>query len=192
MKHSKETCGCPGRDSAPLTRRDLLKHSANGFGLMALSALMSDKAYAGTTQALTEPHHEPRAKNVIFLFMDGGVSHVDSFDPKPKLTELDGKDVGKVDNPTAGGSRKWLKCPWEFKQHGKSGIPISDLFPHIATEADNLAVIRSMKGEFPLHSRGNLLLHTGRNIGGYPSVGAWVTYGLGSANQNLPGFVVLN
>ncbi len=97
-----------------------------------------------------------------------------------------------MDNPTAGGARKWLKCPWEFKQHGQSGMPISDLFPHIATVADELAVIRSMKGEFPLHSRGNLLLHTGRNTGGLPSIGSWVTYGLGSENQNLPGFVVLN
>jgi hypothetical protein len=124
--------------------------------------------------------------------MDGGVSHVDSFDPKPKLTELNGKLVGKVDNITAGGVRKWLQCPWTFKQYGQSGMPISSLFPHIAECADDLAVIRSMKAEFPLHSRGNLLLHTGRNTGGMPSVGSWVTYGLGSTNRNLPGFVVLN
>jgi hypothetical protein len=192
MKHSKETCGCPGRIAAPLTRRDMLKGSATGFGMLALSALLSDKAYAGTANALSAPHFKPRAKNVIFLFMDGGVSHVDAFDPKQKLTELDGTDVGKVDNPTAGGARKWLKSPWEFKQHGQSGIPVSSLFPHIATEVDSMAFIRSMKGEFPLHSRGNLLLHTGRNIGGFPSMGSWITYGLGTENHNLPGFVVLN
>ncbi|MFN3648357.1 MAG: DUF1501 domain-containing protein [Armatimonadota bacterium] len=184
-------CGCPGRVKAPMTRRELLKTSANGFGMLALSALMADPSYAGLVQK-QGPHHAPKAKNVIFLFMDGGVSHVDSFDPKPKLTEMHGKAVGKVDNPTAGGARKWLKCPWEFKQYGQSGMPISSLFPHAATIADELAVIRSMKAEFPLHSRGNLLLHTGRNTGGLPSFGSWVTYGLGSENKNLPGFVVLN
>ncbi len=196
----KQRSSCPGRVAAPLSRRELLKHSANGFGMLALSALMADRAYAGLADApaavpspqSTNPHFPGRAKNVIFLFMDGGVSHVDSFDPKPKLAELDGKLHVEKDNPTAGGNRKWLKSPWEFKPRGKSGMPVSDLFPHIATVADELAVIRSMKAEFPLHSRGNLLLHTGRNTGGLPSIGSWVTYGLGSENRNLPGFVVLN
>jgi len=188
---NKTPCGCPGSAPAPLSRRELLKYGANGFGMLALSALMSDKAY-GAVPNPTRPHHTPKAKNIIFLFMDGGVSHVDSFDPKPKLDELNGQRVGKVDNPTAGGDRKWLKSPWAFKQYGKSGMPISDLFPHITKHADELAVIRSMKAEFPLHSRGNLLLHTGRNTGGLPSIGSWVTYGLGTENRNLPGFVVLN
>jgi len=159
--------------------------------MLALSALMADKSYAGVAQA-AKAHFAPKAKSVIFCFMDGGVSHVDSFDPKPKLKELQGQRVGKVDNPTAGGDRKWLGSPWAFQQYGQSGMPISELFPHISTCADDLAVIRSMKAEFPLHSRGNLLLHTGRNTGGLPSIGSWVTYGLGSENKNLPGFVVLN
>ncbi len=184
---------CPGRAAGPLTRRGLLQATANGFGMLALSALMADESYAGLAQpGEAGAHHLPKAKNIIFLFMDGGVSHIDSFDPKPKLTELDGKEVGKVDNPTAGGNRKWLKSPWSFKQYGECGLPVSELFPHISTLVDELAVIRSMKGEFPLHSRGNLLLHTGRNTGGLPSFGSWVQYGLGSENKNLPGFVVLN
>jgi len=123
--------------------------------------------------------------------MDGGVSHVDSFDPKPKLAELDGKPAGKIDNPTANVNRRWLKSPWKFNRHGRSGLPISELFPHIATCADDLAVIRSMKADLPLHSTGVLFLHTGSNNAGRPSLGAWVTYGLGTENRNLPGFVVL-
>jgi len=174
-----------------VSRRDLLAQAGTGFGMLALSALMADKSYAGLLDP-QKPHFKAKAKNVIFLFMDGGVSHVDSFDPKPKLKELEGQRVGKVDNPTAGGDRKWLGSPWEFKQRGQSGMPVSTLFPHIAEMADDLAVIRSMKAEFPLHSRGNLLLHTGRNTGGLPSMGSWVTYGLGTENKNLPGFVVLN
>jgi hypothetical protein len=140
------------------------------------------------------PHFKPRAKNVIFCFMDGGVSQVDSFDPKPKLADLDGKEIGtKVDNPTANmGNRKWLKSPWGFKRYGRSGLEVSDLFPHIGACADDLAVIRSMKVELPLHPNGVLFLHTGHTTPGRPSLGSWLSYGLGSVNQNLPGFVVLN
>jgi hypothetical protein len=186
-RHSRS---CPGPRPTPLTRRDLLKASATGFGYLALSALMRDRAYADTPAA--GPHFAPKAKNVIFCFMDGGVSHVDSFDPKPKLTALDGQAVGKVDNPTANVGRKWLKSPWAFQRHGRSGLPVSELFPHIASCADDIAVIRSMKADLPLHSTGVLFLHTGSNNAGRPSVGSWVTYGLGSENRNLPGFVVLN
>ena len=188
---ANENCGCPGRLSGPMTRREMLKTATAGFGTLALSALMAEEAYAGL-RPVSGPHYRPRAKAVIFCFMDGGVSHIDSFDPKPKLTEHNGGLVGKVENVTAGGTRKWLKSPWSFKQYGQSGLPVSELFPGAASIADELAVIRSMKGEFPLHSRGNLLLHTGRNTGGLPSFGSWVTYGLGSLNRNLPGFVVLN
>ncbi len=180
---------CPGRFSPGPTRRHLLRSSANGFGLLALSALMGERAYSDSPRL---PHFKPRCKNVIFCFMDGGVSHVDSFDPKPKLAELDGKEVGNVANPTANKNRKWLQSPWKFKQYGRSGLPISELFPHLASCADDLAVIRSMKADLPLHSTGVLLLHTGSNNAGRPSLGSWVTYGLGSVNRNLPGFVVLN
>lgn len=186
------TRDCPGRRRFAPTRRDMLRTCANGFGLLALSSLLAERASAADEPRRLLPHFPARAKNVIFCFMDGGVSHVDSFDPKPKLDALDGKPFTTSTNPTANGNRQWLKSPWAFKKHGNSGMPISDLFPHIAGLADELAVIRSMKADLPLHSTGVLRLHTGVNNAGRPSLGSWVSYGLGSENQNLPGFVVLS
>lgn len=183
--------GCPGLRAAPLTRREMLRTTANGFGAVALAALMAERSPAAQ-KGTPGPHFRSRAKNVIFCFMDGGVSHVDSFDPKPMLSRLDDKPVGKVANPTANVNRKWLASPWRFGRHGQSGLPVSELFPHIASCIDDLAVIRSMKADLPLHSTGVLFLHTGANNAGRPSLGSWVTYGLGSVNRNLPGFVVLN
>lgn len=167
----------------------MLRSSANGFGMVALSALMAKRSYGATT---TQSHFPGRAKNVIFCFLDGGVSHVDSFDPKPKLAELDDQPAGEIENPTANRNRRWLKSPWRFRRHGESGLPVSELFPHIASCADDIAVIRSMKADLPLHSTGVLFLHTGLNNAGRPSLGSWVNYGLGSENRNLPGFVVLS
>src|SRR5687768_3606866 len=137
MMHSARgrAAGCPGRRVAPRTRREMLAASAQGFGLLALAGLLADDAAASPQSSpglLSRPHFAPKAKNVIFCFMDGGVSHVDSFDPKPKLDELDGKAFTESKNPTANGNRQWLKCPWKFQQHGRSGLPVSDLFPHIA------------------------------------------------------------
>ncbi len=177
-----------------MTRRAMLQSCSNGFGLLALTALMADRAYTDgpTAPASARLPGRPRAKNIIFCFMDGGVSHVDSFDPKPKLAELDGKPVGKVDNPTTPGDRKWFKGPWQFHRYGRSGLPVSELFPHIAACADDLAVIRSMKTERPSHASAVLFLHTGFNDAGRPSLGSWVNYGLGSVNRNLPGYVVLS
>jgi len=182
--HDAHRNGCPGCQDAAMTRREMLKTASNGFGMLALSALLADKSYAGLS-GQRGPHFPPKAKNIIFCFMPGGVSHMDSFDPKPKLAELDLKPSGK-------GERKWLKCPWKFSNYGQSGLPVSELFPHIATCVDDLAVIRSMKSELPLHARGNIFLHTGRNFSGFPSLGSWVTYGLGSENQNLPGYLLLH
>ena len=170
---------CPGCLNT-VSRRDALRAASTGFGYTALSALL---ASAGT-------HFPARAKNVIFLFMPGGVSHMESFDPKPKLAELDGKPA-KLDNYVAGPNRRWLGPLWTFKKYGQCGAPVSELFPHIARHVDDIAIIRSMKSEFPLHARGNIFLHTGRNIGGFPSLGSWITYGLGSINKNLPGYVLL-
>ncbi|HUY91499.1 MAG TPA: DUF1501 domain-containing protein [Pirellulales bacterium] len=192
----KTTC-CPGRLASPLTRREALATAANGFGLVALAGLLSETSPAAGAAPpgeppLPAPHFPPRAKRVIFCFMDGGVSHVDSFDPKPKLDGLDGKPFTASKNPTANGNRQWLKSPWAFKRRGESGLPVSDLFPHIAGCADDLAVIRSMKADLPIHSTGVLRLHTGSNNAGRPSFGSWTTYGLGSENRNLPGFVVLS
>jgi hypothetical protein len=162
----------------------MLARSANGFGLLAFAALLSQDQPAAAAEQLPAPHFRPRAKNVIFLFMDGGVSHVDSFDPKEGLIRHDGQ-VYKA-------NRKWLRSPWKFAQHGRCGTPVSELFPHIAECVDDIAVVRSMKADLPLHSTGVLFLHTGSNNAGRPSMGSWVTYGLGSTNRNLPGFVVLN
>ncbi len=176
---------CPGRGLPPINRRQMLQAGATGFGWLALSALAQDPAFSGAPSA-PRPHFAARAKSVIFLFMDGGVSHVDSFDPKPALAAHEGK-------PWPGdSSRKWVKSPWKFARHGESGMWVSELFPHIATCVDDIAVIRSMKAELPVHSSGVLLLHTGHNLAGRPSFGSWVLYGLGSENQDLPGYVVLS
>jgi hypothetical protein len=174
------------------SRREALKSASTGFGLTALAALMADKAYAGLADA--KPHLAAKARNVIFCYMPGAVSHVDTFDPKPKLAELDGKpfdgfyQVGAKRET----NRKWVASPWKFRRHGKSGIWVSELFPHIAARVDEITVIRSMVSGFPLHPRANLLMHTGRNTGGYPSLGSWVNYALGSENRNLPGYVLLH
>lgn len=183
-QQNKEQGDCPGCLGAPLTRRRMLSLSANGFGLTALSALMAEDAYAGLVP--TPPtHFQPKVKNVILCFMPGGVSHMDTFDPKPKLNELHGQLSGD-------GIRTYQGCPWTFKKYGKAGIAVSELFPHIATLVDDLAIVRSMVSNFPLHPRGNILFHTGRNVGGYPSLGSWITYALGSENKNLPGYVLLH
>ena len=183
---------CPGCRAAGLSRRDVLRRTSNGFGLMALSALMADRSYAGLSAPA--PHFAPKVKNVIFCYMPGGVSHIDTFDPKPKLGDLDGKpfdgfyQVGAKKET----NRNWVKSPWKFTQYGQSGMSVSELFPHIATCVDDITFIRSMVSGFPLHPRANLLMHTGRNIGGYPSLGSWVNYALGSENKNLPGYVLLH
>ncbi|MGE0608187.1 MAG: DUF1501 domain-containing protein [Pirellulales bacterium] len=164
--------------------------------MLALSALMAGQRQAIAApdehRGLPQPHFPPKAKNVIFCFMDGGVSHVDSFDPKPTLEKVDEQPAGKIDNPTANQNRKWLKSPWTFQPRGQSGLPVSNLFPHLANQIDELAVIRSMKADLPIHSTGVLFLHTGANQAGRPSLGSWVNYGLGTENENLPGFVVLS
>jgi hypothetical protein len=164
-----------------------------GFGLLAFSGLANRWAAADSTQSMA--HFPPKAKRVIFLFMDGGVSHVDTFDPKPELAKRHGEAVewkNDKGSQSISPSRKWLKNLWEFKQRGESGLWVSDLFPHVAEVADELCVVRSVVGETPLHGAQNLLLHTGRSIGAAPSLGSWVSYGLGTENEQLPGYVLLN
>jgi hypothetical protein len=182
---------CPGHDTPVSTRRDFLKRTNMGFGMLALSGLASRWSAA----APPVPQFAPRAKHVIFLFMDGGVSHIDTFDPKPELTKRHGQQadwVADKGSQAISPSRKWLKGLWDFKQRGESGLWVSDLFPHVANVADELCVVRSVVGETPLHGAQNLLLHTGRSIGAAPSFGAWVSYGLGTENEQLPGYVLLN
>jgi len=190
-----------------MTRRDMLSRCASGFGAVALAALQNDPVFAGTS--LTDasggktelgfaghgPHHAAKAKRVIFLYMDGGPSQVDTFDPKPMLTKHNGGDPSKlftVEPSQFNNNGTVLASPWKFKQYGESGISVSDLFPHIGSCADELCVIRSMVSEFPEHTFANYFLHTGSGLPGRPSMGAWANYGLGSECQDLPGFVVMN
>ena len=188
----------------PMSRREMLGLCKNGFGSLAFMSLFGSMSSAcrklaapDTNEALRLqlPHFVPKAKNIIFLYMDGGVSQVDSFDPKPRLDKEHGQDPRmkfKVDNTQFDDVGKILKSPWKFKQYGESGISVSELFPNIATCVDDLALIRSMVSDFPEHTNANYFLHTGSGIQGRPSMGAWTTYGLGSENNNLPGYVVLD
>ncbi len=194
MNTNDSGCRCPGRIAADATRRGFLKNASAGFGWLAFNGLLSDRRFCRAA-ATHQPHFPAVAKNVIFCFMDGGPSHVDTFDPKPMLKKHEGQPIGAdavSKRSQSAASRVWLGSPWKFQQRGQSGLWVSDLFPRIAEVADELCVVRSMLGELPLHGQQNLLLHTGRIIGQAPSVGAWVSYGLGSENQNLPGYVVLN
>ena len=179
---------------APLSRRDLLRQAAGGFGGLALSALLSDRAYGRATPFEAQPSHfASRAKSVIFLYMDGGVSQVDSFDPKPRLDRDHGKPFAQKIEPTQFNNiGKTLKSPWAFRRYGESGLPVSDLFPYVGSCADDLCVVRSMVSEFSEHQTANFFLHTGFGIQGRPSMGAWISYGIGSENRELPGYVVLN
>ena len=167
-----------------ITRREWLRSSSNGFGMLALSALLGEETrLLGGTDKSEGLHHPAQARNVIFCFMDGGPSHVDTFDPKPMLSERQGEAIGESAVSTKSDStpdRVWLGSPWEFKQRGQSGLWVSDLLPHIAGVADELCVVRSMLGRNPLHGQQNLLLHTGSGTGRAPSFGSWVSYGLGS------------
>lgn len=180
-----------------VSRRDMLTKCSTGFGLLALSGLLAERAGAdGAGQASPfaprQPHFKPKVKSVIFCFMSGGVSHVDTFDPKPRLKRDHGKPMPVPVRPTMFNEiGNIMASPWEFRRYGKSGLPVSDLFPHIGGCADDLAVIRSMTSVGNEHAQANYFMHTGFSLAGFPSAGAWMTYGLGSVNQNLPGFVVL-
>lgn len=179
----------------PMSRREMLGRCATGFGAVALSSLLADPAYGKTKSqfAPRKPHHDAKAKSVIFLYMDGGVSQVDSFDYKPRLEKDNGKPFSAKINPTQFDNiGKTLKSPWNFKQYGQSGLNVSDLFPHVGEMADELCVVRSMTSKFSEHNSANFFLHTGFGVQGRPSMGAWMSYGLGTEATDLPGFVVLN
>ena len=178
---------------APITRRDLLRTCAGGFGAVALAALL--EAQGPPSLGLQGTHHPARARNVIFLYMDGGVSQVDSFDYKPTLERFHGRDphtVFTVEPTQFNNVGRVMMSPWKFRQHGHSGRWVSELFPNIARHVDDLAFVHSMTSHFPEHTSANYFLHTGSGIQGRPSMGAWFNYGLGSENQNLPGFIILN
>ena len=172
-----------------LTRREMLVQCSTGFGMLALQGLMANSAFAGTAR---RSHFKPRVKHVILCYMSGGVSQVDSFDPKPKLRELHGKPMPvKILRTQFNNNGNVMASPFKFKRYGQSGTPVSSMFPHVAESVDELAVIRSMTSKVNEHAQGNYAFHTGFPFMGHPSAGAWVSYGLGTENQNMPGFVVL-
>ena len=179
------------------SRRRMLQRCSTGFGAAALAGLLSDPGYAASDAlpvgaALSRTHHRPRAKHVIFCFMSGGVSHVDSFDPKPKLKDLHGKPMPvQVERTQFNNNGNVMASPYEFAAAGKSGLAVSSIFPEVGGVADELAVIRSMTTPVNEHAQGNFFMHSGFPLMGYPSAGAWCAYGLGSETQNLPGYVVL-
>jgi len=188
-----------------MTRREALMLTRNGFGGLALmsllggsfgcSRLQSSAAIKNSVSGLGLPHFTPKARSIIFLYMDGGVSQVDSFDYKPRLEKENGQnpyDKFKVEATQFNNIGTILKSPWNFKQYGECGMWVSDLFPHIAGCVDDLALMRSMVSDFPEHTNANYFLHTGHGLQGRPSMGAWINYGLGSDNLDLPGYVVLD
>jgi len=180
---------------APTSRRDALGQSALGFGSVALASLVQSQAHADLRHSLlpNETHFPSQVRNVVFLYMDGGVSQVDSFDPKPELDRFNGQPFPQKIEPTQfnniGNS---LASPWKFQQYGDCGTPVSELFPHVAKHVDDLAVVRSMVSDFSEHTNGNYFLHTGHGQQGRPCMGAWWGYGLGTECQDLPHYVILN
>ncbi|MEM6978883.1 MAG: DUF1501 domain-containing protein [Planctomycetota bacterium] len=167
-----------------LTRREILKHSSAGFGYLALGGMVAAEEAVSNPLAVRQPHFAARAKRVIFLCMQGGPSHVDTFDYKPQLVRDHGKS-GRY-----GGAL--LKSPWEFRQRGDSGLWISDLFPEVAAHADDMTLIRSMHCDQPVHPGAMTQMHTGTAQFIRPSLGAWTLYGLGTENDSLPGFISLS
>lgn len=178
------------------SRREFLRRSANGFAMLPLFDAFSRTNAASAPRVsggACRPHHAPRARAVIFLYMDGGPSHVDTFDHKPRLQADDGKPWTRPKARTQfQDDGNILGSPWRFHQRGQSGLFISELFPHLAQSADRLCVVNSMVADFSEHTNANYFLHTGHGLQGRPSAGAWASYGLGCETENLPAFVVLN
>ena len=176
----------------------MLRRCACGFGAAAFAGMLGDVARAagaiGAGNARpTGPQFRPTARSVIFLYMDGGPSQMDTFDPKPELARRDGKPFPMAMEATQfNDNGATLASPWTFARHGQCGLEVSSLFPHVATCADDLCVVRSMTSKFNEHTNANYFLHTGVGIVGRPSMGAWLSYGLGDPANNLPSFVVIN
>ncbi len=174
-----------------MTRRDLFLQSlGSGFGMLGLRGAL-EAAETKSPMAPREPHFKPKAKRVIFLFLNGGMSQVDTFDPKPALIKHNGEPMPGPKIRTDRASGNLMRSPWEFSRNGQSGIEVSSIFPKIGKRIDDFAVIRSMWTDNGNHGPSLQLLSCGHQLAGRPSMGSWVTYGLGSDNQNLPGFIVL-
>lgn len=186
------------RSLPPFTRRDALCRIGSGFGMMAFAGMLGqslDAAAAAPQKAAAKTfkglHHPAKAKHVIFLFMNGGLSQVDSFDPKPMLAKYHGQPLPGGPVATERKTGTLMQSPFTFTKYGKSGLEVSELFPHVGACADDICVIRSMHTDIPNHEPSMLMMNTGHIQVGRPSIGSWLTYGLGTENQNLPGYVVL-
>jgi len=175
-------------------RRQLLQLAACGFGAAAFSALAHARSAREESVVRSDGrHHAPKARSCIFLYMDGGPGQMDTFDPKPELRRWNGQPFpARMEATQFNNNGTTLASPWEFARHGNSGLEISALFPHLATQADRLCVVRSMTSPFNEHTNANYFLHTGVGLAGRPSMGAWVRHGLGDVSSNLPGFVVID
>src|SRR3954454_10969241 len=180
--------------SEPLNRREALCRMGGGFGMMAFANMVSQSlARAGVTEegSTRKLDVQPRAKRVIFLFMNGGLSQVDSFDPKPTLDKYHGQPLPGGVVATERKTGALMRSPFTFKKYGQCGMDVSELFPHVGECADDICFIRSMYTDIPNHEPSMLMMNTGHTQVGRPSIGSWLTYGLGTDNKNLPGFVVL-
>jgi hypothetical protein len=176
----------------PASRREFLKRSGFGLGAMALPTLLTDAGLAASSPMSPRgPHFPAKAKHVIHIFCNGGPSHVDTFDPKPKLTEYHGKELPTQNLKTERKTGAALGSPFKFKKYGQSGIEVSELFANVGECIDDIAVIRSMYAEVPNHEPSLMLMNCGEARQSRPSFGSWVTYGLGTENQNLPGFIAM-
>lgn len=172
------------------TRRDLLRLTGSGLGMVGLSKALADQSLT-EPMAPKPPHFEAKAKHVIHLFLNGAPSQVDSFDHKPDLAKYHGKPYPGGNLRTERKTGSLMKSPFEFAPSGKSGIPLSEIFPHLGSVIDKCVVINSMHTDVPFHEPSLFMFNCGQRIAGHPSYGSWITYGLGSENQNLPGFVVM-
>ena len=177
-----------------LHRRQWLARSGAGIGGLAISCLLADEMQAAREIHDVGPHFAPKAKNVIFLFMYGGPSHIDLFDPKPELDRWHGKEIPvfRKEDAFMGKTQPFaMKSPFKFNRHGQSGIDVCDQFPHLSRCVDDLCVIRSMHCESNNHAPALFQMQSGSLLAGHPSMGSWATYGLGSQCRDLPGFVVM-
>lgn len=182
----------------PLTRREALRTAGTGFGMLAFSALAASIARAATTAqnngspgALSQLHYKPLAKQVIFLFMNGGCSSIDCFDYKPALEKYHGKPLPGGETKTERKTGNLMKSPFQWKQYGQTGKWMSEIWPNLSRHVDEMCFIHSMTTDIPNHEPALFLMHTGHNQAGRPGMGAWLTYGLGTMNSSLPGYVVL-
>ncbi|MBC8166993.1 MAG: DUF1501 domain-containing protein [Bryobacteraceae bacterium] len=173
-----------------MTRRELLTTMGGGFGMVGLQSLQGASS-GGDPLAPKQPHFPAKAKRVIYLFLNGGPSQVDTFDPKPMLARYHGQPMPTANLKTERKTGNLLRSPFQFHRCGKSGIEVSEIFPRIGSMIDDICVIRSMYTERPNHEPSLLMLNSGDKLPGRPSMGSWLTYGLGSENQNLPGYIVL-